>query len=247
MFILTTISDLIQISPEDFSKSSATAIIDNINAKYANKVIQNIGLCMGVYDLLESSDGLIGHGTGLVNVNGGEHFKFRMIVFRPFRGEIVLGKITSGSEKGIKISLEFFNDILVPPSLLLDGARFDYTDQVWVWDTEDGSTLYFDIGETVRFRVEAEEWHDQIPDAPTDLEGKTASERKPAYSIIRAVTITVNQLQPCRALPSLPKQMRQMSGVDRVDRFEREFFHRSAVAGPAPRPTKAHHEQRGES
>ncbi|KAI5301726.1 DNA-directed RNA polymerase III subunit rpc25 [Ascosphaera atra] len=141
---------------------------------------------MGVYDLLESSDGLIGHGTGLVNVNGGQRksFKFRMIVFRPFRGEIVLGKITSGSEKGIKISLEFFNDILVPPSLLLDGARFDYTDQVWVWDTEDGSTLYFDIGETVRFRVEAEEWHDQIPDAPTDLEGKTASERKPAYSII---------------------------------------------------------------
>jgi DNA-directed RNA polymerase III subunit RPC8 len=25
---------------------------------------------MGFYDLLDSSDGLIGHGTGLVNVNG---------------------------------------------------------------------------------------------------------------------------------------------------------------------------------
>jgi len=34
------------------------------------KVIQKIGLCIGFYDLLESSDGLIGHGTGLVNVNG---------------------------------------------------------------------------------------------------------------------------------------------------------------------------------
>ena len=85
----TTISDLIQISPEDFSKYSAVAIEDNINEKYANKVwhqrmilhldvlwliyikvIQKIGLCIGFYDLLESSDGLIGHGTGLVNVNG---------------------------------------------------------------------------------------------------------------------------------------------------------------------------------
>lgn len=34
----TTISDLIQISPEDFSKLSAVAIEDNINEKYANKV-----------------------------------------------------------------------------------------------------------------------------------------------------------------------------------------------------------------
>lgn len=35
----TTISDLIQISPEDFSKSSAVAIEDKVNEKYANKVI----------------------------------------------------------------------------------------------------------------------------------------------------------------------------------------------------------------
>ena len=34
------------------------------------KVVQKVGLCIGFYDLLESSDGLIGHGTGLVNVNG---------------------------------------------------------------------------------------------------------------------------------------------------------------------------------
>lgn len=78
---------------------------------------------MGFYDLLESSDGLIGHGTGLVNVNGAWNMgspnislfmredysdiiaglvKFRMIVFRPFKGEIILGKITSATEQGIK-------------------------------------------------------------------------------------------------------------------------------------------------
>jgi hypothetical protein len=34
----TTISDLVQISPEDFQKLSAVAIEDNINEKYANKV-----------------------------------------------------------------------------------------------------------------------------------------------------------------------------------------------------------------
>jgi DNA-directed RNA polymerase III subunit RPC8 len=87
--------------------------------------------------LLESSDGLIGHGTGLVNVN----VKFRLIVFRPFKGEILLGKISSATQQGIKsmqlsqarghythankkaVGVEFFNDILIPPDLLLDGAR----------------------------------------------------------------------------------------------------------------------------
>ncbi|KAJ5552972.1 DNA-directed RNA polymerase III subunit 22.9 kDa [Penicillium sp. IBT 16267x] len=178
MFILTTISDLIQIAPQDFSKFSAVAIEDNINEKYANKVIQKIGLCISFYDLLESSDGLIGHGTGLVNVN----VKFRMIVFRPFKGEIMLGKIASGTELGIKIGVEFFNDILIPPELLLPGAKFDYADQVWTWDNDDGTTLYFDVGEVVRFRIETEEWHDQIPTGPDS--DQTVTERKAPYSII---------------------------------------------------------------
>jgi DNA-directed RNA polymerase III subunit RPC8 len=182
MFLLTTISDLVQIAPEDFAKFSAVAIEDNINEKYANKVIQGIGLCICFYDLLESSDGLIGHGTGLVNVN----VQFRLIVFRPFKGEILLGRIASATENGIKIGLEFFNDILVPPHFLPQGSRFDFADHVWMWDNE-GATFYFDVGEVVRFRVEAEEWHDQIPNAPDQLEPAAVSERRPPYSIVGSV------------------------------------------------------------
>lgn len=66
----TKVADLVQIVPEDFNKDASQAIEDNINAKYANKVIQKIGLCVCLYDLLSASEGLIGHGTGLVNVNG---------------------------------------------------------------------------------------------------------------------------------------------------------------------------------
>lgn len=62
-----------------------------------------------------------------------------MIVFRPFRGEIVLGKVSGGTEKGIKsthhpaflqyyiswiaVGVEFFNDILVPPNLLFSNTQ----------------------------------------------------------------------------------------------------------------------------
>ena len=34
------------------------------------QVVQKVGLCICVYDILSASDGLIGHGTGIVNVNG---------------------------------------------------------------------------------------------------------------------------------------------------------------------------------
>ncbi|KAL5444309.1 hypothetical protein PMIN05_003293 [Paraphaeosphaeria minitans] len=58
------------IAPQDFSKESAQAIKDAINIKYANKVIHKVGLCITMWDMLKASEGLIGHGTGLVNVNG---------------------------------------------------------------------------------------------------------------------------------------------------------------------------------
>jgi DNA-directed RNA polymerase III subunit RPC8 len=48
---------------------------------------------------------------------------------------------------------------------------------------DDGSTFYFDVGEIVRFRVETEEWHDQIPNAP-ELADMPVQDRKPPYSII---------------------------------------------------------------
>ncbi|KAK8197153.1 DNA-directed rna polymerase III 25 kd polypeptide [Phyllosticta capitalensis] len=179
MFLTTTISDLIQIKPEEFEKSSIKAIKDAIHTKYANKVIQEVGLCICLRDILKSSEGLIGHGTGIVNVN----VDFRLVVFRPFKGEIIEGTITSGTAQGIKIALDFFDDIFVPgPVNLFEGTKYSGREEVWVWTTETGDELFFDNEERVRFRVEAEIWTDQSPQAPTTDD--TPVERKSPYSII---------------------------------------------------------------
>lgn len=42
------------------------------------KVIQKVGLCICVYDILEASDGLIGHGTGIVNINGSRRMQMML-------------------------------------------------------------------------------------------------------------------------------------------------------------------------
>ncbi|GME50358.1 RNA polymerase Rpb7 [Neofusicoccum parvum] len=182
MFLTTTISDLIQIKPEEFEKSSIQAIKDAIHAKYANRVIQEVGLCICLRDILKSSEGLIGHGTGIVNVN----VEFRLVVFRPFKGEIIEGKISGSDNDGIKIALEFFDDVFVPgPVNLFDGVKYVGAERVWVWVTEQGDELFFDLEETVRFRVEAEIWTDQSPQAPTTDD--TPVERKSPYRIIASM------------------------------------------------------------
>ncbi|KEZ40001.1 hypothetical protein SAPIO_CDS8985 [Scedosporium apiospermum] len=152
----TKIADLVQIAPEDFSKQSAVAIEDNINAKYSNKVIQNIGLCICFYDLLWASEGLIGHGTGLVNVNG------------------------NSTPQGIHLRTDFFDDIFVPYDQLPEGCEYNHSDQLWIWNVEE-DRLYFDNHEMARIQVIDEEWHDQTPVGP--LQSSEDNPPKPPYKI----------------------------------------------------------------
>lgn len=87
---------------------------------------------------------------------------FRILVLRPFRGEVIEGVISEATPAGLRIRLdELFDDITVPgPSNLLDPSRFDPKEKTWVWTSEDDSQFFFDKGERVRFRVEEEIWTD---------------------------------------------------------------------------------------
>ncbi|KAI6087030.1 RNA polymerase III subunit Rpc25-domain-containing protein [Hypoxylon rubiginosum] len=182
MFILTKIADLVQITPENFGRASHLAIEDSINTKYSNKVIQKIGLCICMYDLLWASEGLIGHGDGVVNVN----VEFRMIVFRPFKGETIFGKISDATQDGITIRTDFFEDIFVDYKELPEGAEYDHNQKVWKWITDpDDPTappFWYDKNETVRFQVVEEEWHDQTPES-TEQEAVDRAKKLSPYKI----------------------------------------------------------------
>ncbi|KAF2831770.1 DNA-directed RNA polymeras-like protein III 25 kDa polypeptide [Ophiobolus disseminans] len=180
MFILTTIQDLIQIKPHDFVKPSAEAIKDVVNEKYSNKIVPGVGLCICMWDLLSSTEGLIGHGTGLVNVN----IEFRMTVFRPFRGEIICGRIKACNEEGITLDLEFTSEVFVPYQNLFENTSYSKAEDAWIWNS-DGTELFFDKGEPVLFRVEQEEWIDQRPTIiQKDEQGNVIEERGTAWRVI---------------------------------------------------------------
>ncbi|KAI7904774.1 DNA-directed RNA polymerase III subunit RPC8-like protein [Cokeromyces recurvatus] len=158
MFILSELEDTVKIIPNDFKKDDNDAITDVLNEKYANKVVQEVGLCICVHDILETSEGFILYGDGCSYIK----VTFRVVVFRPFVGEILVGKIKSCSPNGVLVTMGFFDDILIPGGALQPGTKFDPAEQVWVWNYE-GEKMYMDIEEPIRFRVLREQFTDITP------------------------------------------------------------------------------------
>jgi DNA-directed RNA polymerase III subunit RPC8 len=111
--------------------------------------------------------------------------EFRMVVFRPFRGEILYGRIKSSNEEGIVIDVEFHNEIFVPYQNLFSNCKFDQSERTWIWKAEGGAELFFDQGEPVLFRVEQEEWFDQKPSVQLkDGQGNLIIEHNTAWRVI---------------------------------------------------------------
>jgi DNA-directed RNA polymerase III subunit RPC8 len=88
--------------------------------------------------------------------------KFRLVVFKPFVGEVLIGKIRSCTEEGLSISLTFFDDIFIPAHCLQPGTAFNSSERLWVWNY-DGNELFMDLDEPIRFRVLAQSFTETAP------------------------------------------------------------------------------------
>ncbi|CCI46337.1 unnamed protein product [Albugo candida] len=150
MFVLTRISDVIAIHPMLFDGDYTKVLKEEIDRKYCNKVIADVGLCISVYDFIAIGDALIHPSEG----DSHTQVEFRMIVFRPFIGEVLKGKILSCNENHIRITMEFMQDILIPSYALQTPSHFDTYERLWVWTfTDSAEKFHMDLNEEIRFRV----------------------------------------------------------------------------------------------
>ncbi|KAL3285084.1 hypothetical protein HHI36_019208 [Cryptolaemus montrouzieri] len=154
------------------------------------QVVLNVGLCIALFDIKRLEESYIFPGDGASHTR----VHFRYIVFRPAIEEIIIGKIRSCSQEGVHVTLGFFDDILIPPTSLQHPSRFSETEQAWIWeyDTGDGSKhdLFMDAGETIRFRVTAEAFHETCPTGPGVLQdGQDNTENKIPYSLTVLYTL----------------------------------------------------------
>jgi len=188
MFVLSEIRTLIRLLPKGFDKSLDEQLTDEINRKLANKVMINVGLCLSLHDILEVGESFLFPGDGASHTK----VKFRMLVFRPQMEEVLTGKIKSCSKEGVHVSLEFFDDILIPAESLQHPSRFDETESVWVWEypVEEGEhhDLFMDPGEQIRLRVVSEQFVDTGPTKPKVTEADQKDEVKtPPYSLVGTI------------------------------------------------------------
>ncbi|KCV72821.1 hypothetical protein H696_00399 [Fonticula alba] len=118
MFVLVKFSDSVRIAPADFRKKLSDAVIDELNKKYANKVVKRVGLCISLFELHSVGDPLV------VPADGCTHVKvtFTYIVFRPFVGQILSGRIKKCTPEGVFVTLGFFEDILIPADQLQENT-----------------------------------------------------------------------------------------------------------------------------
>ena len=178
MFLLRTITDTLHLPAPTFAQRTRAVLESTINALYANRVIHSVGLVICFYDLLSAGDGLIADtaSDGGVYVNA----RFRLLTFRPFRGEILEGRVSHSTEAGVHITLDFFDEVLIPPTHLFPDCALKPAGQgerqaVWIWrhetEEEDGAPAsvreyFFDANLRVRWRVEEEVWTDLGPKGP---------------------------------------------------------------------------------
>ena len=70
MFILSKLSDSVRVQPADFRKQRADAIADELNKKYANKVVHQVGLCISLFDVISVGDPIVVPGDGCIHTKG---------------------------------------------------------------------------------------------------------------------------------------------------------------------------------
>ena len=70
MFHLARLTDIIKLEPHTFVSASLEALESQINAKYSNRVLLNVGLCLIVFDFIHVGDSMIGQGDGAAYTHG---------------------------------------------------------------------------------------------------------------------------------------------------------------------------------
>ena len=150
MFELVRLHDVVHIQPHEFAKPLLKAISDALCEKYPNKVVPDLGLCITLYDILHVGESQLYPGSGAHHTA----VEFRLIVFRPYIGEIMTGTVVASDTTGVRVSLGFFDEIHVPARLLQKPSSFSQEEGVWVWNVTEDNDLFLDLENPLRFRVE---------------------------------------------------------------------------------------------
>lgn len=179
MFVIATVADTLRIPPTMFYQPTRTSAHEEIDKKYPNRVIMDVGLVICRYgDVDQIGDGVCVPGDGAAH----HEVVFRLVIFRPFVEEVLVGHIIESNEEGIKVGLgEFFSDIFIPAYWMLRPSQYDRESGLWVWtpdygeEEEEGPQRFeMEIGAEIRFKVKGINFT-QVTNTAKGLQATTTS------------------------------------------------------------------------
>jgi DNA-directed RNA polymerase III subunit RPC8 len=172
MFVVTTVFDTIRIPPLLLSMPTVQAVHSEIDQKYPNRVLMDVGLVVGRY----GECARVGHGF-CVSGDGGAHHEceFRLIVFRPFVEEVCLGRITKSTAEGIHVSIGFFVDIFIPAYWMLRPSHYEEKSGLWIW--------------TPKYDDDEEDAEDEADDAASVGDGETIGDAEVENAAVSKIKI----------------------------------------------------------
>lgn len=148
MFKLVTISERVAIAAVHFGERRECAYAHALNTRYANRVLRNIGLVIGVWRIQSIGAETLQMGCGRAVAD----VIYRLVVFAPFVGEAVWATIGGASKEVLLLALPFFGAMRVSPAHLPPGTAWDGEERVWVW-RPDRVELFLDLSNDVVARV----------------------------------------------------------------------------------------------
>nr|SVE75384.1 EOG090X0DHL [Daphnia dolichocephala] len=192
MFVLSLVKQTVRVPAEKFNRDIDQALSEELNLKFANKVVLDVGLCIALWDIIERGESFILPG------DSGHHTKvqFRYVVFRPFMEQVLVGRIKNCDKESVQVSLGFFDDIYIPAENLQKNSRFDEAEHAWVWEyeSEDGNhDLFMDTGEEIRFKVVAEDFVDTTPSGPSNETPDPSLDPKDNKKMAYRITASINE------------------------------------------------------
>ncbi|CAE7529909.1 POLR3H [Symbiodinium natans] len=161
MFTLALVADDIPIRPEDFRDDHRDRLKRQIQLRFVDRVLPNVGLCIEFYNFVSIKDAIIYPGDGQQSCGEASvKVEFNLIVFQPLLDEWLVGCIDSSTTRGITVSLGFFQDVEIPSANLRTPYTFDEVHGTWVWlyhdeESKETTNFFYEKGELIRFRVTA--------------------------------------------------------------------------------------------
>jgi len=152
MFYEIEVRSHVRVPPKEFDNDTEEAILRSLNCEFENYIHKDLGVVIGVTEVISVGEGIIIPGDGAAYYDT----SFKVISFRPEINEIVMGKIGEISEFGAFMNIGPLDGMIHVSQAMNDFVSFSESNVL----TGKESKRILKVGEFCRAKIIAASYKD---------------------------------------------------------------------------------------